>query len=102
MPQHQQTLIDASIEVTNGQTIMKFTKIMAEPNEIPITMGENNIIWAYGSSRVLGYHASRGSYVQIVLGAPSGSSAVDVAHNKSACCSYIIGISVCITLLLFN
>ena len=30
MPESEQTLMDASVEVVDGQTIMKFTKIMKE------------------------------------------------------------------------
>eukprot|EP00804_Cyclotella_cryptica_P017373 CCRYP_020238-RC/>CCRYP_020238-RC protein AED:0.13 eAED:0.13 QI:0/0.75/0.6/0.8/0.75/0.6/5/529/454 len=81
MSQSQQTLTDASIQVTNGQTIMKFTKIMSEPNEIPITTGDNEFLWAYGSSPPLGYHAARGSYVQNLS---TGASAVTATPNKAA------------------
>jgi hypothetical protein len=34
MPCSAQTLTDASVKVVDGQTIMKFTKIMNETNEI--------------------------------------------------------------------
>ena len=81
MPDEQQTLTDATIQVTDGQTIMEFTKIMAETNEIEITTGDNNFLWAYGSSRNLGYHASRESFVQNLS---TGAAAVTVAPNKSA------------------
>lgn len=81
MPQSQQTLSNASVQVTNGQTIMKFTKIMAEPNEIQITTGDNDFLWAYGSSPTLGYHAARGSYVQNLS---TGASAVTTTPNKAA------------------
>jgi hypothetical protein len=40
MPDEQQTLIDATVAVSNGQTTMEFTKTMSEPNEIKITTGE--------------------------------------------------------------
>jgi hypothetical protein len=64
MPEDQQTLTDASLEVTNGQTIMKFTKIMDESGEIELVIGDNNFLWAFGSSTALDYHAQRESYVQ--------------------------------------
>lgn len=50
MPLSQQTLTDATIEVSNGQTIMKFTKVMKEDGEIEINGGDNTFLWAYGSS----------------------------------------------------
>ena len=81
MPDVQQTLTDATIQVTDGQTIMEFTKIMAEPNEIEITTGDNDFLWAYGSSPTLGYHASRESFVQNLS---TGAATVIVAPNKAA------------------
>lgn len=57
MPDSAQTLTDASVKVNNGQTIMKFTKIMKETGEIEITSGKNIFLWAYGSSDILGLHA---------------------------------------------
>jgi hypothetical protein len=59
MPESAQTLTDASIDVKDGQTIMKFTKIMKEAGEIEITPRENIFLGAYGSSDVLGYHPGR-------------------------------------------
>jgi len=56
MSESNQTLSDTSIEVKDGQTIMKFTKIMKEAGEIEITPGDNTLLWAHGSSDVLGYH----------------------------------------------
>jgi hypothetical protein len=83
MPADQQTLEDASVQVNNGQTIMTFTKMMDEAGEIPIKTGDNNFLWAYGSSSTLGYHANRGSYVQNLS---TGISAVATTSsvNKSA------------------
>jgi hypothetical protein len=37
MPGSAQTLTDASVEVVDGQTIMKFTKFLNETNEIANT-----------------------------------------------------------------
>ena len=59
MPESAQTLVDASVVVDDGQTIMKFTKVMKEVGEIEITSRENIFLWAYGSSDVLGYHLGR-------------------------------------------
>jgi hypothetical protein len=74
MPQSQQTLTGASVDVSNGQTIMKFTKIMDEPNEVEIKTRDNHFLWAYGSSTALGYHSSRASYIQnLATGSSEGS-----------------------------
>lgn len=81
MPEDQQTLIDATVEVVDGQTIMEFTKIMAEPNEIEITTGDNNFLWAHGYSQTLGYHAKTEAFVQNLS---AGTAAVIEAPNKSA------------------
>lgn len=63
MPDNQQTLIDASVTVDeDGNTLLRFTKIMAEPDEIEISPFNNIMIWAYGSSDTLAYHAARGSF----------------------------------------
>ncbi len=43
MPDSAQTLTDTSVKVVDRQTIMKFTKIMKETNEIA-----NTFLWAYG------------------------------------------------------
>jgi hypothetical protein len=62
MPDSAQTLTDAIVEVIDGQTIMKFTKIMKEADEIEITTDANTFLWAYGSSATLGYHSARSPF----------------------------------------
>jgi hypothetical protein len=62
MPDSAQTLTDASVEVNDGKTIMKFTKIMKETGEIEITTGKNIFLWAYGSSDILGFHAAKSPF----------------------------------------
>ncbi len=62
MPDSAQTLTDASVEVVDGQTIMKFTKIMKETNEIEIKPDANTFLWAYGSSNSLGFHSARSPF----------------------------------------
>ena len=81
MPLSRQTLTDATIEVSNGQTIMKFTKIMKEEGEIEIKVGENKFLWAYGSSSTLGYHPERASYVQNLS---TGSYEVSDSSDRAA------------------
>ena len=63
MSENKQTLTDTSIEIVDGQTILKFTKLMKEDGEIELLVGdENTLLYAYGSSTSLGYHAGRGSF----------------------------------------
>ena len=61
MPTSQQTLTDATFKVRGGKSILAFTKIMKEPNEIELTTSFNNFIWAVGSNFNLGIHKDRGS-----------------------------------------
>ena len=61
MPTSQQTLTDATFKVRGGKSILEFTKIMKEPNEIELTTSFNNFIWAVGSNFNLGIHKARGS-----------------------------------------
>jgi hypothetical protein len=63
MPEHKQTLVDATLEVDqHGRTVMKFTKILREHGEIEIKQGENNFLYAKGMSSSLGYHPNRLSF----------------------------------------
>ena len=62
MSDEKQTLTDVSIEVTNGQTIMKFTKVMQEDGEIAVGGTGNTFLYAVGSGTSLGYHRSRKSF----------------------------------------
>jgi len=51
-----QTLTDSSIEIVDGQTILKFTKEMKENDEVEIAPGETNtFLFAYGYGG-LSYH----------------------------------------------
>jgi hypothetical protein len=57
-----QTLANASLEQTGTETILRFTKLVLEEDEVPVKVGETtNVIWAVGSSNELGYHAARGT-----------------------------------------
>ena len=61
MPAEQQTLRDTSIVQQDGQTIMTFTKLLVEQDELPILIenGSTNIfIHARGMGNALGYHGS--------------------------------------------
>lgn len=76
MSEEEQTLINATIEVIDGQTVMKFTKPLKEPGQIEIQMGLNQMLWAYGSSNTLSYHAQRSPFT---LDLSSSDAEVDSA-----------------------
>jgi hypothetical protein len=81
MSPEEQTLTDASVEFKDGRTVMKFTKALDEPNQIPINIGNNNMIWAYGSSPTIAYHANRSSFT---LNLESGASVVGATPQMGA------------------
>lgn len=59
MQDDKQTLTEASIDIIDGQTIMKFTKLLVEANEIEIFAGNNIILYARGYGLSFGYHQAR-------------------------------------------
>lgn len=84
MPPEEQTLTDASVVVNeNGQTVMKFTKPLVEPNQIPITPGDNNLLWANGGdSTDIGYHGQ--NRAPVIINLSSGAAATVRAPNMGA------------------
>jgi len=73
MSPEEQTLTDASVEVVNGQTVMKFTKPMVEADQIAVTVGENKMLWANGGeSTTIGYHGP--NKASFALNLSSGAS----------------------------
>jgi len=75
MSPEEQTLTNASVETIDGMTVMKFTKPLVEPNQIPITPGENKMLWANGgASTTIGYHSTNRSPFSLNLNF-DGSSA---------------------------
>ena len=69
MDESQQTLQDASIEIADGQTIMTFTKMLKEENEIKIAPGLNTFLWAHGSDTESTYHGvNKGAFQLNLLG----------------------------------
>ncbi|KAL3779619.1 hypothetical protein HJC23_007697 [Cyclotella cryptica] len=75
MSEEHQTLQNASIKIgkvnNDVKTVMKFTKILQEQDEIEIFMGDNTFIWAYGFDETLGFHAGRSSLNLNLLGETS-------------------------------
>ena len=62
MSDDKQTLQKASITTMDGKTIMTFTKILVEDDEVEILEdGENILLHAWGGS-ALGYHTGRLSF----------------------------------------
>ena len=62
MSDDKQTLQDASITIMDGKTIMEFTKLLVEDDEVEILEeGENIFLHAWGGS-ALGYHTGRLSF----------------------------------------
>lgn len=56
----KQTLTDTSIVQDKGGTTMTFTKILVEPDEIPITpQGDNIFLHARGVDTTIGYHSAK-------------------------------------------
>jgi len=61
MPEHKQTLMDATLEVDgDGRTVMKFTKILKE--HMIEDEEEIFLLYAKGMSSTLGYHPNRSSF----------------------------------------
>ncbi|KAL7546815.1 hypothetical protein ACHAWF_014989, partial [Thalassiosira exigua] len=79
MPQEQQ--MDTSIEVKDGKTVMRFTKIIKENGETNVTTEDNTVLWAYGFGNALGYHSQRQSFE---LNLSSGASEGIDVPNKAA------------------
>mmetsp|Transcript_6002 Transcript_6002/g.10092 ORF Transcript_6002/g.10092 Transcript_6002/m.10092 type:complete len:775 (-) Transcript_6002:103-2427(-) len=63
MPPEEQTLVDASCELIDGQTVMKFTtQLLADETPFAISLGENHLLWAYGRDPTIGYHSNRSPF----------------------------------------
>lgn len=82
MPQSQQTLMDTACEFKDGQTIMKFTKMMVEPGEVKITPGDNIFLWAHGRSTTVGYHGPDKARFDLNLSTGAGEQVA--APNRAA------------------
>lgn len=79
MPDAQQTLLETSIEQNAGLTTMRFTKILEEPGEVPIAIGGNTFLGAYGFDNTLFYHERRDSFA---LDLQVGAAAVVDTRKK--------------------
>ena len=84
MPPDEQTLTEATMETTeDGKTVMRFTKLLVEPNHIDVTAGVNKMLWANGGdSTTIGYHGTNRAPIQINLA--SGASDTVSAPNMGA------------------
>ncbi|KAL3912541.1 MAG: hypothetical protein SGILL_006840, partial [Bacillariaceae sp.] len=64
-----QSLIDTSIVQEGGMTTLTFTKILVEANEIPVVVGVNTFLGAWGIANPLATHGARESFqVDLVSG----------------------------------
>jgi hypothetical protein len=62
MNDSQQTLLNRSITQNGTHTVLEYLKKLDEPDELVIVPDVyNTLIWAVGTSNVLGYHAIRDS-----------------------------------------
>jgi hypothetical protein len=96
MSNEQQTLRDTSITQLYGATVMTFTKVLVEDNELPILInGDTNyFIHARGASNSLGYHAARMSFEKsfgaddvTVVSPPSSNGGGDGGGDSSTMAS---------------
>ena len=63
MEQSKQTLLSSQVEVVDGLTVLSFTKLLVEKNEIEISVGENIFLWAHGTDADTTSHmGNRGSF----------------------------------------
>jgi hypothetical protein len=68
MEDSKQTLIDASIVVEDGQTVMTFTKQLKEDGEIELFSGDNTFLWAHGDAKSAStYHGNNKGAFQLNL-----------------------------------
>lgn len=67
MDESKQTLIDANIEVVDGQTIMTFTKMLKEEGEVELFPGDNTFLWAHGSDTETTYHGTNKASFRVNL-----------------------------------
>lgn len=78
MEDEKQTLINASIQFENGQSILQFEKLMKEDGEIEITTGLNTFLWAHGEDNSMStYHGNNRSPFQLNLLGVRESEAAD-------------------------
>jgi len=95
MENEKQTLTDASIEVVDDQTIMKFTKLIKELDEVEISTEGNDFLWAHGYGTTLGYHQSRSPFkinlLEISDDVDGTSSTVSVLSTSATATTVSIG-----------
>lgn len=82
----RQTLINATLVQNDGQTIMSFSKILVEPDEVGIEGdGLNTFIFSYGVDNNFGQHASsdRGAVRLTLTACTPGSAPVDESSSEA-------------------
>lgn len=81
MEQNKQTLIDPKIEVIDGQTILSFTKLLEEEDEIPVVTGDNIFLWAHGTDVDNTYHGENKGSFQLNLLKTGSSRSNDLSES---------------------
>jgi hypothetical protein len=81
MEQNKQTLIDPKIEVIDGQTVLSFTKLLVEEDEIPVVTGDNIFVWARGSDVDNTYHGENKGSFQLNLLKTGSSRSNDLSES---------------------
>lgn len=66
-----QTLQDTSILQQDGRTVMTFTTLLREADELVLSTGQTNFLWAVGPGNDLAQHEFRGSSTTILVGCPA-------------------------------
>lgn len=66
-----QTLQDTSILQEDGRTVLTFTRRLSEGNELSLSIGQTNFLWAVGPGNDLARHEFRGSSNTALVGCPA-------------------------------
>jgi hypothetical protein len=71
-----QTLISKDLMQNDTHTVMSFTKLLEESNEVTVNPnGDNNFLVSTGTTNELAYHAARHSFTETITTAAAGCGA---------------------------
>eukprot|EP00584_Thalassiosira_punctigera_P002153 CAMPEP_0172531612 /NCGR_PEP_ID=MMETSP1067-20121228/4947_1 /TAXON_ID=265564 ORGANISM="Thalassiosira punctigera, Strain Tpunct2005C2" /NCGR_SAMPLE_ID=MMETSP1067 /ASSEMBLY_ACC=CAM_ASM_000444 /LENGTH=409 /DNA_ID=CAMNT_0013316009 /DNA_START=117 /DNA_END=1346 /DNA_ORIENTATION=+ len=86
----KQTLKMGQVRWDGSKTIMEFAKVLEEPDEVPITPGEDNTLLHARGGDILGYHSFRTSQVvklptpSLVAPVPDEGAAAQLASEPAS------------------
>lgn len=89
MEVEKQTLTDASVELVDDQTIMRFTKLLKEEGEIEIVAGDNTLLWAHGSSTFTTYHGENKSAFKLNILGDGFDDTTVTSSTKTAVTTFV-------------